>query len=177
MLRFVVFYGHDVMLCMCVCVGAKTGNINRVSDMLTKHKIINSLFDSSHECKLIEQLIDAYIAGSSTKFTDHLFDYDRIIKLDNWTSTLLLSVKNSLKSTTQSTVAHPHSTSSNNGSDSKTSGDAESIDTSDDFLQTGDNKSTIKTTTTVVIPMDGFHDKKEPNMVSFIAHLSLVRPN
>jgi len=97
-------YMFKALLCHFV-LGAKAGDVSGVADAVTKYKNMSAAFDGTRECKLIESLDAAYAASDVQKFTDHLFAYDRISKLDNWTSTLLLSVKSALKASTESTSA------------------------------------------------------------------------
>ncbi|EDV20331.1 Alpha-soluble NSF attachment protein [Trichoplax sp. H2] len=53
-------------------------------------------FQDSRECKLIEKLICAGEEENVDEFTDHIKDYDKISRLDQWTTTLLLRIKKRL---------------------------------------------------------------------------------
>jgi len=54
-------------------------------------------FSQTKECQLLGDLLGAMKQGNQEEFTDRLFDFDRIQKLDKWHTTILLRVKNSIE--------------------------------------------------------------------------------
>lgn len=97
-------YMFKALLCQFV-LASRAGDIQIVSDSSEKYKTLSAQWDGCREQKLIESLTKAYDAGDTTKFTDALFTFDRISKLDSWTSTLLLNVKRQLQAATTTTSA------------------------------------------------------------------------
>mmetsp|Transcript_13702 Transcript_13702/g.33243 ORF Transcript_13702/g.33243 Transcript_13702/m.33243 type:complete len:290 (+) Transcript_13702:53-922(+) len=54
-------------------------------------------FSDTRESKLLEDLSTAYDDQDVEKFTDAIYEFDQISKLDKWKTSLLLRVKNALK--------------------------------------------------------------------------------
>jgi len=91
-------------LCHLV-MSAESGDVSCMSSVLDRYKDMDPKFDGSRELKLIENIVQAYQDGDVNKFTDVVFNYDRIYKLDNWTSSLLLNIKQTIQSTQPQKVA------------------------------------------------------------------------
>jgi len=53
-------------------------------------------FTTTRECQLLQNLLAAIEAGDAQTFTDKLFEFDQMMKLDKWKTTLLLRIKNSI---------------------------------------------------------------------------------
>jgi alpha-soluble NSF attachment protein len=83
-------------LCHLV-LGAKANDVSGVEKALDKYKDMHPAFDGTREAKLLEDCVDAYNKNDVELFTGHVFKFDSIIKLDNWTASLLLQVKDILK--------------------------------------------------------------------------------
>jgi len=54
-------------------------------------------FNSQRECKFLDQLIAAAEKYDTEAFTQAVVEYDQVSKLDNWKTSILLKIKNSLK--------------------------------------------------------------------------------
>jgi len=64
---------------------------------LEQYQDLDSSFSSQRECKFLEQLIAAAEKYDTEAFTQAVVEYDQISKLDQWKTTILLRIKNSLK--------------------------------------------------------------------------------
>lgn len=86
-------------LCNFVIV-AKSGDTDDVKDVeeaMNKYKDMFPAFEGSREDTLLENCIDAFKKDDCEKFTDYVFKFDQMRKLDDWTASLLLEIKNVLK--------------------------------------------------------------------------------
>lgn len=86
-------------LCNFVIV-AKTGDTDDIKDVeeaMNKYKDMFPAFDGSREAKLLDNCIEAFQKDDCEKFTDYVYKYDQISKLNDWTASLLLEIKNVLK--------------------------------------------------------------------------------
>lgn len=54
-------------------------------------------FAGSRECKLLDDVCAAFKDGNVDAFTDAVYSYDQISKLDPWKTSVLLKVKNSIQ--------------------------------------------------------------------------------
>ncbi|KAJ9087793.1 vesicular-fusion protein S17 [Entomophthora muscae] len=61
-----------------------------------QYEAMDSSFSQTRECKLLRNLIDAIEQEDVEAFTEHVFEFDQISKLDNWKTSLLLRVKKSI---------------------------------------------------------------------------------
>jgi alpha-soluble NSF attachment protein len=89
-------YFFKAALCQLVLC-AKSGDMKVLEDKLEKYKDQHPAFDGDRSCKLIEACAKAFEDDDVDAFTDQVFSYDKIYKLDNWTASLLLTVKKILK--------------------------------------------------------------------------------
>lgn len=89
-------YQFRALLCKFV-VAAKNGDLDDVEATCNRYRDMNPQFDDTRECNLILDLIEDFKEDDENKFTDHVFRFDEIIKLDNWTAKVLLQIKKSLK--------------------------------------------------------------------------------
>jgi len=64
---------------------------------LDKYQEMDYSFGSQRECKFLQEIIAAYEAGNVEEFTQAVVEYDSISKLDQWTTTMLLRVKDKVK--------------------------------------------------------------------------------
>lgn len=90
-------YFFKSLLCqMVVC--ARDDDMKVLEDKIEQYKDMHPAFDGDRTCKLIEQCSKAFEDNDIEAFTDHVYKYDRIAKLNNATASLLLMVKQELKS-------------------------------------------------------------------------------
>lgn len=59
---------------------------------------MDATFSSTRECGLLVSLSGAVEAGDAEAFTAALQEYDRMTKLDDWKTNLLLRVKKAIES-------------------------------------------------------------------------------
>ena len=53
-------------------------------------------FSDTRECTLLKELLDAVDEADVEKFTNAVFEFDQISKLDKWKTTILLRIKTHL---------------------------------------------------------------------------------
>lgn len=58
---------------------------------------MDSSFSSSREGRLLESLVASVDEADVDVFTNHVYEYDSISKLDEWKTTILLKIKNTIK--------------------------------------------------------------------------------
>jgi len=63
---------------------------------LEKYQEMDCTFTSQRECKLLLDLIKAYENYDAEAFTAAVVEYDSVSKLDQWKTTILLRIKNSI---------------------------------------------------------------------------------
>jgi alpha-soluble NSF attachment protein len=64
---------------------------------LDTYRELDPTFASTREHQLLVDLAEAVEQGDQEAFTDKLFQFDRMSKLDKWKTTLLLRVKNAIE--------------------------------------------------------------------------------
>lgn len=64
---------------------------------LESYRDIDPTFASTREHQLLVDLTQAVEQGDQEAFTDKLFQYDQLSKLDKWKTTLLLRIKNNIE--------------------------------------------------------------------------------
>jgi hypothetical protein len=64
---------------------------------LERYKDQHPAFDGERSCKLVEACMKAFDDDDDEAFSGHVATFDRGTKLDNWTVTLLLIVKNIIR--------------------------------------------------------------------------------
>lgn len=69
---------------------------------MEKFGTMDPSFMDTRECKLVDDIITQWEAGDVEAFTQVVFDYDKIHKLDGWKTTVLLKVKNAIKQEAES---------------------------------------------------------------------------
>mmetsp|Transcript_4081 Transcript_4081/g.7156 ORF Transcript_4081/g.7156 Transcript_4081/m.7156 type:complete len:289 (+) Transcript_4081:79-945(+) len=62
-----------------------------------RYKTMDMSFDGSRECKLLEDIIGSFDEVDEQQFTDVVYEFDQITKLDAWKTSLLLKIKSNLK--------------------------------------------------------------------------------
>ena len=53
-------------------------------------------FEDSRECKLVLKLIDAHDKNSPDSFAEAIAEYDKITRIDEWLTTILLRIKKTI---------------------------------------------------------------------------------
>ncbi|KAI9760011.1 MAG: Diphthamide biosynthesis protein 1 [Chaenotheca gracillima] len=86
----------DYFLKSGICLLA-TNDLVAVNRGLESYRELDNTFASTREHQLLVDLAGAVEAGEQEAFTDKLFQFDRLSKLDNWKTTLLLRVKESIE--------------------------------------------------------------------------------
>ena len=64
---------------------------------LDKYRDMDPTFTSTREHQLLVDLSETIQAGEPEKFSEVLFAYDRMSKLDSWKTTLLLRIKGQIE--------------------------------------------------------------------------------
>jgi len=60
-------------------------------------------FETAREFLFLQSLIEAIEGGDVKLFTEKVFEYDRLTKLDNWKTTILLRIKRTITEETSLT--------------------------------------------------------------------------
>jgi len=63
---------------------------------ITRYSSQDTTFSSTRECKFLGFLVDALEAGDQEAFTAAVVEYDQIMKLDNWKTSILLKIKRTI---------------------------------------------------------------------------------
>ena len=63
---------------------------------LDRYELLDSTFGSTREFKFLSSLSEAISEGDIQKFTDIVAEFDSMTKLDNWKTTMLLRIKESM---------------------------------------------------------------------------------
>lgn len=64
---------------------------------LERYKEMDPSFAGQRECQLLADLIEAIEAGNQEQFTDKLYAYDQISRLDKWKTEILVRIKNQIE--------------------------------------------------------------------------------
>ncbi|KAL1999165.1 hypothetical protein VTN02DRAFT_4949 [Thermoascus thermophilus] len=76
-----------------------TNDLVATNRALESYRDIDPTFASTREHQLLVDLVQAVEAGDQEAFSDKLFQYDQLSKLDKWKTTILLRVKNNIEET------------------------------------------------------------------------------
>lgn len=63
---------------------------------IDKYQSLDMTFAGTREFKFLHDLADATAASDGQQFTDIVAEFDKMTRLDNWKTTLLLRIKKSL---------------------------------------------------------------------------------
>lgn len=74
------------------CLG---GSVN-ARQAMDKYQDISPAFEDSREFKLVNKLLEAYEQNKADGFAEAIADYDRITRIDEWLTTILLKIKKSI---------------------------------------------------------------------------------
>jgi alpha-soluble NSF attachment protein len=75
-----------------------SGDLVSAQRALARYTEMDSSFQAQRECLLLTDLCEAVEAQSQDQFTDKLFQFDQIAKLDKWKTTILVRIKNGIQS-------------------------------------------------------------------------------
>lgn len=73
-----------------------SGDMVAVRRALERYREMDPAFATQRECMLLSDLCEAVEDQSQEQFTDKLFQFDQISKLDKWKTTILVRVKNEI---------------------------------------------------------------------------------
>lgn len=93
--------GH--LLCAGLCIVAK-GDMVLADRAMERYKTLDYSFEASRECKLLVDIIAAYNDYNPEQFTDVVYNYDAVSKLDQWKTTIMLRIKNKLIAASKESV-------------------------------------------------------------------------
>lgn len=74
-----------------------TGDLVASQRALEKYREMDPSFATQREHMLLTDLCEAVEAKNQEQFTDKLYQYDQISKLDKWKTTMLVRVKNGIE--------------------------------------------------------------------------------
>lgn len=74
-----------------------SGDLVAAQRALERYCEMDPQFATQREHMLLSDLCEAVEAKSQEQFTDKLFKYDQVSKLDKWKTTILVRVKNSIE--------------------------------------------------------------------------------
>jgi len=97
-------YFYKAALCNLV-LETKSGETKDVVEQLDKYVEEHPVFETSREYKFLKGIVEAFDKDDVEKYTEIVFKFDSIIKLDNWASKLLLKIKDVLKEGVQQPAA------------------------------------------------------------------------
>lgn len=80
-----------------MALGAKKNDMSDFVQKVSDYKDLHAQFESSRECQFLDALAATWDEKDLEKFTDAVYDFDQIQKLDNWKSGILLAIKNRMK--------------------------------------------------------------------------------
>lgn len=86
----------DYLLKAGICHLA-SGDLVAAQRALERYREMDPQFGAQREHMLLTDLCEAVEAKSQEQFTDKLFQFDQISKLDKWKTTILVRVKNSIE--------------------------------------------------------------------------------
>ncbi|KAF4582050.1 vesicular-fusion protein sec17 [Ophiocordyceps camponoti-floridani] len=86
----------DYLLRAGICHLA-SGDLVATQRALERYRDMDPAFATQRENMLLTDLCEAIEAKSQEQFTDKLFQYDQICKLDKWKTTILVRVKNAIE--------------------------------------------------------------------------------
>ncbi|KAF2017185.1 alpha-soluble NSF attachment protein-like protein [Aaosphaeria arxii CBS 175.79] len=76
-----------------------TGDMVGVNTALDRYRALDESFTQQREHQLLTDLAAAVQDGDQEQFSDKLFQYDQLSKLDKWKTTLLLRIKSTIEET------------------------------------------------------------------------------
>ena len=89
-------YLFKAILCHFV-VASKTHSVDTVSTKLSQYVDMCPDMDNSREKGLIEDLVNDFNENDPDKYAEHVFTFDEIVKLDNFSAKVLLEIKKAME--------------------------------------------------------------------------------
>lgn len=74
-----------------------SGDIVASQRAIERYRKMDPTFAAQREHMLLNDLCEAVDAKRQDQFTDKLFQYDQVSKLNKWMTTLLVSIKNAIE--------------------------------------------------------------------------------
>jgi len=90
------YFFRSVLCKMCDCMDTDPDSPDSIQGVLEKYSQMFPAFDDSREYKLLQSIIEAHKEESPEQFTTAVSEYDAISRLDQWYTTILLRIKNSI---------------------------------------------------------------------------------
>lgn len=81
--------------CLCALAMGDTVTAKR---NLTKYSSLDTTFSSTREAKFINIITEAMEAGDIETFTGAVYEYDQVMRLDNWKTNILSKIKKGMQS-------------------------------------------------------------------------------
>lgn len=90
-------YFFRATLCrMCDCMDTDPSSPDSIQGVIDRYVQMFPALEDSRELKLLQQIVEAHIEDSVDNFTKAVSDYDAISRLDQWYTTILLRIKNTI---------------------------------------------------------------------------------
>lgn len=89
-------YLFKALLCHFT-LAAPSHKLDNVATKVEQYVDLCPDLDNSREKELILDLIEDFNENDPDKYAEHVFAFDEICKLDNWTASVLLKIKQSLE--------------------------------------------------------------------------------
>ena len=64
---------------------------------MQKYATQDPSFPSTREAKFLNILIEAVESGDTETFTGAVYEFDQVVKLDNWKTNILLNIKRGIQ--------------------------------------------------------------------------------
>jgi len=90
-------YLYKALLCQFVLLSSEYANIDHLQSKFEEYKDLVPSLDGSRECKFVEQLYQAFVDDDIEAFTNIIYKYNEIYKLDDFSTRLLYQIKMNLK--------------------------------------------------------------------------------
>ena len=74
-----------------------TGDLVAAQRAVERYQQTDPSFAGQRECVLLTELCEAIEAKSPEQFTDRLFKFDQVSRMDKWKTTILVRVKNAIE--------------------------------------------------------------------------------
>lgn len=93
--RLLKYGARDLLLraALCHCVEDQVGAARAIE----RYREMDPSFKDSREDELLTKIVAAVEESDAEAFTNAVYDFDQISKLDEWKTTILLKIKNSIR--------------------------------------------------------------------------------
>ena len=89
-------YFYKALMCKFVLL-ARSNQVELLQEKIENYKDLLPSLDGSRECKFIEDILQSYIDDDIEKFSDIVFKYNEIYKIDDFTTKMLYEIKQLLR--------------------------------------------------------------------------------